>query len=163
MESENKIIIAFLFKRSGKENLSYSDLYLTLSMDLNWFTPDDAKAFIDSALEKKLLIQKDKLVKPNFNVEDITVPIGFHPEKQISGKKEKRTHEKQNILATMINRIAEKTNLDEETLKKKIKTIEDEKAVTPEVAALLLGKDHDISLEDFFEETEKKIFKENKE
>ena len=46
MDSEKEIIISFLFKRSGKESLKFSDLYLALSMELNWFTPDDAKSFI---------------------------------------------------------------------------------------------------------------------
>jgi len=140
MDPEVKIIIAFLFKRSGKEKLNYSDLYLTLSMDLNWFTPDEAKAFVDNALKQKLLTQKDKLIEPNFNVDEIIVPIGFRPTKQISEKKEKDTHKKQNILATIAKRIAEKTNLDDETIIKKIKTIEKEKDVTPEVAALLVCK-----------------------
>ena len=55
MPSESEIIIAFLFKRSGKAKLSFSDLYLTLSMDLNWFTPDDAKSFLNLTLKQNLL------------------------------------------------------------------------------------------------------------
>ena len=55
MNSEWEIIIAFLFKRSGREELSFSDLYLTLSIDLNWFTPEDAKAFVNMAIKQKLL------------------------------------------------------------------------------------------------------------
>ena len=163
MDSEVKIIIAFLFKRSGKENLNYSDLYLTLSMDLNWFTPDGAKAFVDNALKQKLLMQKDKLIEPNFNVDEIVVPVGFHPTKQIPEKKEKKTQEKQNILTTIVKRIAEKTNLDEETITKKIKAMEKEKNVTQEVAALLAGREYEISLEIFFDEVEKSIFTENRE
>jgi len=163
MDSEAKIIIAFLFKRSGKERLNYSDLYLTLSMDLNWFTPDEAKAFVDNALNQKLLTLKDKLIKPNFNVDEITIPTGFHPTKQLSEEKEKKLHEKQSILATVVKRIAEKTDLDDESIMKKIKATEKEKDVTPEVAALLVGKEHEISLEDFFDEIERNLFTKNRE
>ena len=47
MPSELEIVITFVYNRSGKSELSFSDLYLTLSMELNWFTPDDAKEFIN--------------------------------------------------------------------------------------------------------------------
>ena len=47
-DSEMRIIIAFLFKRSGKEEMSPSELYLPLSMDLQWFTPNQAKEFVDT-------------------------------------------------------------------------------------------------------------------
>ena len=57
MDSEWKIIIAFLFKRSGKEKLSLSEFYLSLSMDLKWFSPQQAKAFVNHAVEQKLLTE----------------------------------------------------------------------------------------------------------
>lgn len=158
MESETKIIIAFLFKRSGKEKLNYSDLYLTLSMNLNWFTPDEAKVLVDNALKQKLLTQKDKLIKPNFNIDEIIIPVGFRPSKQVSKKK---TPEKHNTLTAMIKRITENTDFDEDTIMKKIKMIESEKCITREVAALLVGKEYKISLEDFLEEIEKNLFTEN--
>jgi hypothetical protein len=123
-------------------------------MDLNWFAPDDAKAFVDNALKQKLLTQKDKLIEPNFNVNEIVVPVGFHPTKQISEKKEKRIYEKQNVLAKIIKRIEEKTDFSDEAITEKIKEVEKEKNVTQELAALLVGKEHDIDLDDFFEETE---------
>ena len=163
MDHEVKIIIAFLFKKSGKEKLSYSDLYLTLSMDLNWFTPDEAKAVIDNALKQKMLTQKDKLIEPNFNVDEIVVPAGFRPTKQISEKKEKKIHGEQNILATIVKRIVERTDLTDESIMKKIKETENERNVTPDVAALLVGKEYEISLEDLFDEMEKSLFKENRE
>lgn len=163
MDSEAKIIIAFLFKRSGKEQLSYSDLYLTLAMDLNWFTPDDAKAFVDNALKQKLLTRKDKLIEPNFNVAEIAVPVGFRPTKKISEKKEKKIHEKQNVLEMIVKRIEEKTNLNDEAVLKKIKEVEKERNVTREVAALLVGKENDVDLNDFFGEIEQKLFTENRE
>jgi len=79
MGSDANIIIAFLYKRSGKEELSFSELYLILSMELNWFTPDDAKTFVNMAIKQKLLIKKGELIKPNFDFRKIVVPVGFVP------------------------------------------------------------------------------------
>ena len=165
MPSESEIIIAFLFKRSGKAKLSFSDLYLTLSMDLNWFTPDDAKSFLNLTLKQNLLEKKGEIVQPTFNYESITVPIGFAPSKQVFEDREgaKPTVEKETVLDKIIKQLVEKTKLDHLQSTEKIDKLAEEKNVTKEVAALLVGKEYAVSLEDFFEEVEETIFTGNTE
>ena len=87
MASDAETIIAFVFKRSGKSELFYSDFYLTLSMDLNWFTPNDAKNFVNKAIESGLLERKDEKILPTFDIESINVPLGFYPSKIIFEEK----------------------------------------------------------------------------
>jgi len=164
VNSEAKIVIAFLFKRSGKEELSLSEFYLSLSMDLKWFSPKQAKAFVSRAVEQKLLIKKGDLVKPNFGYKKVVVPIGFHPPKQLFEEKEEDIkEEKEDVVKTIIDRIVKKTGLDAQSIAEKIKDIEKEKNITSEVAALLVGKEYDASTEDCFEDVEDKIFRENRE
>jgi hypothetical protein len=161
MPSENEIIIAFLFKRSGKSKLSFSELYLTLSMDLNWFTPEDAKTFLNLGLKQKLLIKKDESIQPNFDYEKIGVPVGFTPSKQIFEVKEVEKHAEkgETVLDKIIKRLVEKTDIERPQVTDKILSIAKEKNITTEVAALLVGKEHNISLTDFIGEVEKDIFK----
>ena len=164
MDSEAEIVIAFLFKRSGKEELSLSEFYLPLSMDLKWFSPKQAKAFVSHAVEQKLLIKKGDLVKPNFGYKKVVVPIGFQPSKQIfEEKKEDIKEEKEDVMKTIISRIVKKTCLDAQSVAEKIKSIEKEKNITSEIAALLVGKEYDASVEDCFGDVEDKIFRENRE
>jgi hypothetical protein len=162
MTSEVETIIAFLFKRSGKEELTPSDLYLPLSMDLQWFTPNQAKTFVNMALQQKLLIKKEGKLKPSFDYEKIVVPVGFRPSKKPIEEKEVK-EEKLDAVKTIINRIVEKTGLDEKSVIEKIKDVEKEKNVRPEVAALLVGKEYDVDVDDCFDEIEEKLFRENKE
>jgi len=157
MTSDAKIIIAFLFKRSGKEELSFSDLYLNLSMELNWFTPDDAKAFVNMAIKQKLLIKKVDLIKPNFDFNTIVVPIGFVPSKNVIEKKEVEVIKEENFLEKIVRQIVEKTKLDEKQVIGEIEDIANERNLTEEVAALLLGKDHNILFEEFYEQIEDRI------
>ena len=157
MDSEVEVVIAFLFNRSGKEGLSFSDLYLTLSMDLNWFTPEEAKKFVNESLKKKLLTKKGNLIKPGFDIDKITVPVGFHPSKRLF-QKPQVAEEKKDIFDEIVKRIAEKTKLDEKDIISKIKEVEIEKNLTSEVAALLIGKENGVSLDDLFEKIEEKIF-----
>ena len=164
MPSESEIIIAFLFKRSGKSQLSYSELYLALSMDLNWFTPDDAKVFVDSSLKNDLLAKKGDLIQPNFEYDTIVVPVGFTPSGQVfEGKIEKQVEKKSDIFDKIIKRLVKETKLDEEKIKEKIHKISNEKDITAELAALLFSKECNVSTEVFLKDVEKSIFKENKE
>lgn len=160
MISDAEKTIAFLFKRSGKKEMKYSDFYLTLSMDLNWFTPEDAKDFINKALEGKLLEKKDETIRPGFNVDKINVPLGFIPSKTLFEEKTfvQKPIEEKDILSQMIKKISNATKIKEEEIFASIKKIENEKNLTPEVAALLFGKEYNVSLEEFFDEVEKQIF-----
>lgn len=160
MDSEAEIVIAFLFKRSGKEELRLSEFYLSLSMDLKWFSPKQAKAFVCHAVKQKLLIKKDDLVTPNFGYKKVVVPIGFHPSKQLFEEKEVERHEEErDVVKAIVERIVEKTGLEAQNVIEKIKDIEKEKNITSEVAALLVGKEYDVILDDCFEEIENKIFR----
>ena len=159
MDSEVKIIFAFLFKRSGKQKLSFSDLYLNLSIDLNWFTPEDAKKFVNEALKKKFLIKEKDLIRPSFDIETVSVPVGFYPSTKVFlEEKPIEIKEEADLLSKIIKRISGNLNVKEQKILHKIKKIEEEKNVTTEVAALLFGKENNLDLSDFFEEIENKIF-----
>jgi len=162
MDSEKEIIISFLFKRSGKDTLKFSDLYLALSMELNWFTPDDAKSFISIAIKENLLTKREDILKPKFDYEKTKIPIGFTPSKRVFEiEKAKKKQEKKAIPLEEIKKIlVEKSNLDESQINNKIDNLAKEKNITEEVAALLIGKEFSINFEKFYEKIEESIFKE---
>jgi hypothetical protein len=157
MVSENEIIISFLFKRSGKEKMSFSELYLNLSMDMKWFSPEDAKKFLNDAIKKKLLIEEGEQISTSFDVNKINIPIGFSPSIKVFNKKNKESEEERNILKQIVKRIHEKTNLNEKQIIDKINYISKEKNLIEEIAALLVGKEYEVEIDDFLKELEKKI------
>ena len=158
MDSEIKIIISFLFNRSGKKQMTFSEIYLNLSMDLDWFTPVDAKKFIDYALKNKFLTKKGKLIEPNIDLSKIIIPVGFSPSKKLEFKEKNRYIVKhEDLLDEIINRIVEKTNLNYEEIKEKIKSSSKEKNLLDEIVALLFAKEYEIDLEELYEEIENKI------
>ena len=160
MISEEESIIAFVFKRSGLSEISFSKFYLILSMDLNWFAPEEAKAFTNNAVKNKLLTKKDDLLKPTFVLEEIKVPVGFYPSKELF-KEERQTKEitkTRDVLQDIIEEIVKKTKLDVETVNEKINQIVKEKNLSPEVVALLVGKEYNLDLDNFFNSVEEEIF-----
>ena len=64
MDAEAKIIIAFLYNRSGKTALKESELYLPLAMELGWFTTKEAHEFVTDAINQELLVKKEGLLHP---------------------------------------------------------------------------------------------------
>ena len=159
MDSEVKIIISFIFKRSGKQKLSFSELYLDLSINLNWFTPEDAKKFVNEAMEKGFLIKEKDLIGASFDIKRIKIPVGFYPSKRVFIEDESIDESKENtILDKIIKKISEISNENELDTMKKIEQIAEEKNLTAEVAGLLLGKEKNIDLSEFFNQIENNIF-----
>jgi len=156
MESDAEITIAFIFKRSGKQKLKPSEFYLPLSMQLNWFSPQEAKDFVKIAIKQKLLKEKEEFIEPIFDITQVKIPVGFHPTKQVFEIKEKVVEEK-DLRTKIIEKISKKTNLDEKTITEKINQIEQEKNITFEVAALLFGKEYDVDLDCFYEKIKENI------
>lgn len=165
MPSETEIILTFIFKRSGKPKLSFSEGYLALSMDLNWFTPENAKAFVNKAINNKLLIKKGEEILPNFDYEKIIVPVGFTPSKQVFEDKVIENPEKkeEKLLEKIVKHLINKTELDSQQIREKIIEISKTNNITVEVAAALLAKKYNVAFEDFNEEIENNIFTENRE
>ena len=158
MDSEVKIIISFLFKRSGKEELTFSEIYLPLSMDLKWFSPKESKVFLNSALSQKFLIKKDELIKPNFDYKKIIVPFGFHPLKQEYKEEIETNKEKPDVIKLIIKQILEKTDKNENSILEEIKEVSRERGISLEVAALLVSVGYDIDVSIFFNQIEDQIF-----
>jgi len=158
MVSEKEILIAFIFKRSGKSALSFSDLYLTVSVDLNWSTPDEAKKLVNDLIENNFLIKKDDKVIPNFDINKIEIPVGFIPSKKIFLEEKKKDIVEENLTDQILKKIIDKTGLDEDTILKKIKEIETEKNILFEVGLLFFAKMNDVELSKFYTKFEEKYF-----
>ena len=167
MTSEAEIIIAFLFKRSGKTALKESEIYLPLSLELGWFTSQQAAAFVKNALNQNLLVKKGVLITPNFDINKVTIPVGFQPSKQ-SLSQEIKTNDRaaphiKTLYEIILDRIGEKTGEKKEIIQENVKKIQTEKQILPEIAALTVAHAHQIEMSDLFDQIKNHIFKENEE
>jgi len=160
MESEAKIIIAFLFNRSGKTALKDTELYLPLSMELGWFSTKEAQEFVKYSLKKELLIKKEGLLHPNFPVEKTSIPVGFTPTKKLFSEKT-REEKKENIFEDIVAQISTQTNRNHQDILKEITSEEEEKNILPEVAVLYLARKYNVDIIDWYDAVEEKLFKGN--
>jgi hypothetical protein len=158
MNSEAQIIIAFLFKRSGKTALKDSELYLPLSMELGWFSTKEAHEFVTYAINHTLLEKKDGMLHPLFAIETISIPVGFTPSKKTFNK---TAHEEENLIDIIITHISEKTNRDPKEIQGEIKLVEQEKQILPEVSALFVARTYDIDISKWSDAVEQNLFRGN--
>ena len=152
MNSEPKMAIAFTFKCSGKDEMTVSEFILLLSMELHWFSPQEAKGFLNNAIKGGLLVENDELIKPTFDIKKTVIPVGFHPTKKVFNLEKPLKKERRDLkpIGEIIEKIAEKTEISKRAILKKIELISNEKNITRDVAALYAGKKYDIRLDEFF-------------
>ena len=157
MESESKKIISFVFKRSGKIHLDKTKFYLYLSLDLKWFSPEEAKNFMNNSIEQNLLIEKNNFLEPNFNINEISIPFGFKPV-EFPNKNNNKIIEKDILEITNI--VFKKYNYETSKKERIIKNIEAiciEKNIYSNVASLMVFIDLNIDISSYIILAEEQI------
>jgi hypothetical protein len=160
MESEAKIILAFLFNRSGKTTLTEAEVYLPLSMELGWFSTKEAQEFITLALKQSLLRKEGKLLHPTFSVDTIAIPVGFTPSKKALQEKKVEHHE-ESLMGSIIDQICEKTTQDHKDVEEEIRHEAEEKDILPEVAALAVAWRQGVAITEWLDAVEAILLKGN--
>ena len=160
MDDEAKQVIAFIFKRSGKKTLPASDVYLAISMELQWCSPKEAKAFVKQAVTKGLLSETKQGIAPSFHVENITIPTGFLPSKDCFLKMGSLSELPKNkeIVNIVVSRTKQKSQISEEEINEDIHNIASQKLICEGVAAVFYAKKIGIEINDLLEELEKIVF-----
>ena len=102
--SELTYTVSMPFKRKGKEQLKDMEFVMALSMDLKWFTPEQAKSVLAEAQRSGLLIREGELVRPSFDISKIEIPTGFKPETVYI--------EKKTVFEKVIERIITSTGIE---------------------------------------------------
>ncbi|MEF8832090.1 MAG: DUF2240 family protein [Candidatus Thermoplasmatota archaeon] len=148
-----KKALAFLFQKEGEE-ITKDDFIYAQSVDLEWFSSGRAKKVIERALESDLIEITEDKISPNFDYEDVDIPMGFEPSEDIFKEKKK------DIFPELLNKVAEKTDLSKQEIMSKVNEKQDQLNIEITTAVLLVSQEHDISFENReqrIEEISKKI------
>jgi hypothetical protein len=162
MDSEAKIILAFVFNRSGKTNLKETELYLPLSMELGWFSTKEAQQFLAYALKKGLLVKKDELLSLNFPLDAVKIPVGFTPSKKTFDDTTNDRKET-NIVMDIVMQIAQQTHQEKNDIFEEIKREAKEKNLLVDVAAVYVARRYNVDVYEWYPSIEDSFIKGNKE
>ncbi len=83
-----KRALAFLFQKEG-EKISEEDFIYAQSVDMEWFSSDEAREVIDKALESGLIKVTETEIVANFDYESVDIPMGFEPSEDILEEKKR--------------------------------------------------------------------------
>ena len=75
--------VAAPFKQEGTDEMGESAFVVALSLDRDWFSPDQAKRLVDVAAGEGLLERADGTLQVTFDPSTVDVPDGFNPAESI--------------------------------------------------------------------------------
>jgi hypothetical protein len=139
-----KEIVAFLFNRSGKDEMTAQELRLAMSMDLRWFTPKEAEEVVDLFQNKRLVTKGPSGgLRPTFSHGKLSLPRDFSPSKDLlmrgGGGDEP-------LFVQMVGHIATRADLEKRNVIALINRKAGELGVEVEAAAMLVGTELGVSM-----------------
>ena len=75
--------VAAPFANEGSTRLGESEFVVALSLDRDWFSPDQAKRLVDVAVSEGVLDRDGDDLVATFDPSDVTLPDGFVPDESI--------------------------------------------------------------------------------
>jgi len=140
-----KEIVAFLFNRSGKDEMTAQELRLAMSMDLRWFTPKEAEEVVDLFQNKRLVTKGPSGgLRPTFSHGKLTLPRDFSPSKDLLMRGGEGGQEP--LFVQMVGHIATRADLEKRNVIALINRKAGELGVEVEAAAMLVGSELGVSM-----------------
>ncbi len=78
-----RVAVAAPFIQNGTRRLKENEFVVALSLDRDWFSPDQAKRLIDVATGEGLLERDDDGLAVTFDPGEVTVPEAFVPDEDL--------------------------------------------------------------------------------
>ncbi|QAU13821.1 DUF2240 family protein [Halorubrum sp. BOL3-1] len=78
-----EVAVAAPFKTRAQGRLGQGEFVVALSLEREWFSPDQAKRLVDVAVGRGLLASEDGNLVPQFDPTEVTVPEGFTPDESV--------------------------------------------------------------------------------
>ena len=131
--------VAAPFRAAGERRLPRSSFVVDLSLDRDWFSPDQAKRLVDVAVGEGLLDRESDDLVATFDPDDVRVPDGFRPDESVL--RQRSTFE--TVLDACID-----AGMEKQAAVAGINELQAELAVTVEAAAVVFARRQGIDVQD---------------
>lgn len=132
-----RIAVAAPFQQKGREEMAESEFVVALSLDRNWFSPDQAKRLVDVASGQGLVARDDGTLTVGFDPDEVEIPEEFAPDERLL--REQSTFEK--LLDKLVAAGTEK-----QTAVAEINELQGELGVTVEAAAVVYARRNGVDV-----------------
>lgn len=134
-----EVAVAVPFKQRGTDRLGEGEFVVALSLDRDWFSPDQAKRLIDVAAGRGLLAREDGDVVASFDPAAVSVPEEYEPDESVL--REQSAFER--ILDALVA-----AGHDKQEVVAAVNELQRELAVTVEAAAAVYAKRRGVDVDD---------------
>jgi len=134
-----EVAVAAPFRDRGRDRLGEGEFVVALSLDRDWFTPDQAKRLVDVAAGRGLLTRDDDELVAAFDPTSVTIPDGFVPDESVL--REQSTFER--VLDALVTAGVEKQQAVAD-----INERQRDLGVTIEAAAVLYARKRGVDVDD---------------
>lgn len=144
-----KEVIAFLYNRAGKEELTAQELRLAMSMDLRWFSPKEAEEIVDLFQNKRLLVRKGSGgLRPAFKYKNLTIDRDLHPTKEelLGGSGDEP------LFVRMVGHITDRADDEKRNVISRVNRKAGEMGIEVEAAVMLVGDEMGVDMSPFADE-----------
>jgi hypothetical protein len=77
--SDLRDALAYVYRREGEDPIPAEELQNLVSFDLRWFSPGEARAFVERAQAAGLVDESEGGLVPAFDVEEPDLSVSFEP------------------------------------------------------------------------------------
>ncbi|WP_222917471.1 DUF2240 family protein [Natrinema sp. SYSU A 869] len=134
-----RVAVAAPFIQNGTRRLKENEFVVALSLDRDWFSPDQAKRLIDVATGEGLLERGDDGLAVTFDPAEVTVPEDFVPEEDL-------LQERSAFERVLDSLVAE--GMEKHEAVGAINTVQQELGLTIEAAAVIYARREGITVDD---------------
>ena len=134
-----KTAVAAPYRQRGADRMAESEFVVALSLDRNWFSPDQAKTLVDVATSEGLLRREDDALVVTFDAAGTEIPEDFRPGEGIL--QSRSTFER--VLDAVVEGDVEK-----QTAVAGINSLQADLGVTLETAAVVYARSEGVAVDD---------------
>lgn len=141
--------VAAPFQQRGVERMRESEFVVALSLDRDWFSPDQSKSLVDVAATEGLLEHVEDDVAITFDPASIELPDDFEPDESIL--QQRTTFER--LLETIVD-----AGVEKQTAVAEINKLQAELAISIEAAAVLYGRRNGVDVAELAKRTREGMY-----
>lgn len=134
-----RVAVAAPFRREGRTELQESKFKVKLSLDWDWFSPDQAGRLADVAVAEGLLLRDGDRLVAQFDPMAVEVPEGFVPDESIL--QERSTFDR--VLAAL-----GREGIEKQTAVANLNRLKSDMDVTTQAAAVLYAHSEGVDVAD---------------
>ncbi|QIO23645.1 DUF2240 family protein [Haloarcula sp. JP-L23] len=143
-----KTAVAAPFRQRGTDRMAESEFVVALSLDRNWFSPDQAKSLVDVAASEGLVEREDDALVVTFDAGNVEIPDGFAPGEEVL--------QSRSTFERVLDAVVE-SGVEKQTAVAGINSLQSTLGVTLEAAAVVYARSEGVTVESIAAEAREEI------